>query len=693
VIGSAWVDINTVILVGFIMDNLNLKITLMEEEEEKKKLGAVSNLGAAPSIMSVESMIIARRKRPLREDRSEPDSASSDEAMPASKVGAARRGRGRPPTSGKYVGLAKAKRELAAAEHSAEQAEKEAAETEVAEERELATLTKRVDNGPVTRLSALSSVASEDAEVDMESLTATDLNLRVQSAVNLIKRVAKVSKGLNGTCKKALKEAVDSMEEAAEVLMKRTSSEEVARLQVENSKLVAEMAELQKEQEKMRADLLKLGQEKGHGRASSEPKQPEAESEQFRLLLKEVSSLSTRFSVIEGRVLRPPLTADRNRVAGLVAPSFVDLVGDPKTTTLSSQKAPPSCKEATTSTKGKGKGKGKATAAPTISANVAAQESAGASAPVDGQWQTAGAKKVVKKKKKKASKAAKTAAEKEVKQQVRLRTPRSAAVVITLQPEAKEKGFTYAEALAKAKAEINLSELGIAGIRCKTTVTGARMLEVAGATSGPQADALAEKMRASLQSVGVKVSRPTKSAELRIVGLDDSVKVEELVAAVARVGDCSPAQVKSSPINTGFTGLGTAVISCPVAAAKKLVEGGRILVGWVSAQVKVLQPKSLRCYRCLMEGHVSVHCTSKVDRSQLCFRCGQPGHKAGSCEATPHCVLCADVGKPTEHRMGTKTCAAPIQKSNAKSGRKGAKASIQMQQGRDVEEEGSMDCH
>ncbi|VVC87683.1 unnamed protein product [Leptidea sinapis] len=85
-----------------------------------------------------------------------------------------------------------------------------------------------------------------------------------------------------------------------------------------------------------------------------------------------------------------------------------------------------------------------------------------------------------------------------------------------------------------------------------------------------KADALAEKFSTSLEHRLVKVSRPTKCASLRVMGLDDSVTTEELVAAVARGGNCSPAQVKVSPITSGFSGLGTAYITCPVVVAKTL---------------------------------------------------------------------------------------------------------------------------
>ncbi|KAF9813783.1 hypothetical protein SFRURICE_007938 [Spodoptera frugiperda] len=101
--------------------------------------------------------------------------------------------------------------------------------------------------------------------------------------------------------------------------------------------------------------------------------------------------------------------------------------------------------------------------------------------------------------------------------------PKTAAVVITLQPDAVKRGVTYGDVLAKLKAAVNPAEYGAPdGFSMKVTATGARLLEVPGAASGPSADALAERLRACLGTDEARVSRPTKCLDLRILGLDDS---------------------------------------------------------------------------------------------------------------------------------------------------------------------------
>lgn len=246
-----------------------------------------------------------------------------------------------------------------------------------------------------------------------------------------------------------------------------------------------------------------------------------------------------------------------------------------------------------------------------------------------------------------------------------LRPPRSSAVVITLPQEAQEKGVTYAKVLAEAKEKISLADCGITGLRFRRAATGARILEVPGASSGAQADSLAQKLQEAFGEVA-KITRPTKCAELRVTGMCDSVTSEEVIAAVAQQGDCPRECVKVGPLRNDSWGHSSIWVSCPVVAAKKLGTGGRLLVGWVSAQVTLLKPRPMRCYRCLQNGHVRAACTSDVDRSYDCYRCGITGHKVASCQAAaPKCSLCAAADRPADHMLGSKKCSPPKPKRRA----------------------------
>lgn len=294
-------------------------------------------------------------------------------------------------------------------------------------------------------------------------------------------------------------------------------------------------------------------------------------------------------------------------------------------------------------------------------------------------WSTVakrGAKKKAAKKQNAAPAAAPALAQQKAKRPKppRLRPPRTAAIVMTLQPGAREREVTHASLLKTCREAIDLRELDIWALVPRQAKTGAFMLEVPGDDCNRKADALVDRMRQVLKDEDVRLHRPEKRSELRITGLDESITSEEVTAAVIRDAKCSPEQIKVGAIRRSRDGMGTVWVSVPVGAAKALVKQGRLLVGWVAARVVLLPQRPMRCYRCLELGHMSAKCQTVEDRSGLCYRCGEPGHLAALCSASPKCALCATVGKPTEHRLGSVLCtsglAVPRRGGAASSGHK-----------------------
>lgn len=241
----------------------------------------------------------------------------------------------------------------------------------------------------------------------------------------------------------------------------------------------------------------------------------------------------------------------------------------------------------------------------------------------------------------------------------KLRAPRSAAVVLALNPEAEGRGVTYSQIIRETRSKISLPDMGIGGVRMKVAATGARIIEILGAENGGHADQLAERIRQVLPEDWVKVSRPCKTAEMRVLDLDDAVTPEEVAEAVAREGGCRPDEVRAGTIRRGPSGLGTCWVRGPVVAIKCITTAGRLGIGWVKARAELLRAQPLRCFRCLHIGHVRTKCTLAEDRSGLCFRCGEAGHKAAVCSAAPKCMLCSAAGRPANHRVGAKTCTPP----------------------------------
>lgn len=604
------------------------KVVLKDNEEVARKSDEAETMTESES----DSSSIAKggrlwqsgSKRPA-EEIDEPG-LSEEEAVPAPKMATARRGRGRPPTTGHYVGLAKAKADFMAMERE---------ELELQAEKEVAEITAQI------RANRGSSAASEDHSAPSPTRVIND-------SADVITLVASKSKNLKGTFQRSLKEAAAAIRQAAESLSVRTATDEsrslraeCAQLRANNTRLQAELEQLREEMAQLRAELI-CSQRTAHKSAPAASTAPQKGSPTLEeitgAVMRQVGvMLDARLEGVVARLppeerVRPPLASDV-RVA------------------------PTPAKSAPSGERSSSRKMSKTTAAASVSAWSQPLPSAKVT---EESWV-----KVVNRGKKSGTNQARgrvaasgRAQTTSAPRQPKLRPPRSSAVVITLQPGAEEKGLTYAAVLTEARNSLDLPSLGIDGLRFRKAVTGARVLEIPGATSAGKADSLAAKLRESLGDENIRITRPTKCAELRVVGLDDSVTSGDVAAAVARAGDCAVDAVKAGEIRTNSSGLGTCWVRCPVTAAKKVSSEGRLLVGWVSAQIRLLPPKPMRCYRCLENGHVRVQCTAVVDRSECCYRCGEVGHKSAQCTAAPKCCLCAAAGHPADHSVGGKNCAA-----------------------------------
>ncbi|XP_060809936.1 uncharacterized protein LOC132904027 [Amyelois transitella] len=623
--------------------------------------------------VSVESLLEEQpRQRAPKRGREGEDCASTEVPAPKAPkaptmkaVKAAKKG-GRP----KSTLSADARRELVAAKR--DEAEKSVAE--MAKKAETLQATSPADKG-----------ALED---------------QAATSIKIIREIAAHSGNLKGTFQKGLKDAAASLEKVMSALSSGSTGEETERLREICERMESKISSLEKEMAELRAAVARERPERVAlgSTSSTEFRQEETEVLQRLILTTMGPVLDARFEGLQDRLLpekriRPALAADKRRTPAnqtsdeRLAASVADMLSEPDT----------DVEEV------KGKGKNPASTAPepepipsasppvssprsasspsyaAVTAAPASRPPAPPPTPGPVPW-----KKVPEKGARKKSAAAAApprdnqAAAKIEKgpQPSKLRPPRSAAVVIKLQPDAEKRGATYGQIMDLAMGKVDLGALGIPGVKFKKAATGARILEIAGTEKDAKANLLASKLKEVLDPQVAEVSRPQKYADLRVLELCDSATPAVVCGAIARAGQCPESETRVGDIREDRTGVRTAFVRCPIAAAKRLTANGtRLLVGWVSAQVKLLPARPMQCFRCLETGHVSQRCTAESDRSLLCYRCGEPGHKAAACNAAPKCILCAGAGKPTGHRVGSKACSSTRQnQKRRRGGKRGASA-------------------
>jgi hypothetical protein len=188
----------------------------------------------------------ARKRRPKDIVLLDSSSDASDEerhVVPApatTAAGAVRKGRGRPPTTGQYVGLAKAKRALLETEEKelCLLAERQLLEEEI-EKRRSRVLWIRDKEGEAATLEA--DGATQEGPKKAVLLRETS------DAVDTIINVAAKSSNLKRTFQKMLKNAAKTIAYAAKEQAALTASEELASFERENKSLRREVAAIRKE--------------------------------------------------------------------------------------------------------------------------------------------------------------------------------------------------------------------------------------------------------------------------------------------------------------------------------------------------------------------------------------------------------------------------------------------------------------
>ncbi|XP_072949830.1 uncharacterized protein [Epargyreus clarus] len=508
---------------------------------------------------------------------------------------------------------------------------------------------------PASQIRSKASLPSaEELGRDMNGQPTDDLGSCIIENLEVIEKIADKSRNMKGDLVRAIRLAVRNVQAAASEVVQRATT---TQLEKENATLRSQLADLHGKVEALTTEVTELRREKRSTRSEPPRTEPKRVQNTEDALMDRIGSMmdkklaSFRDELFPGRAIRPPL----GQRASLNATARAPVAAAP----MRSPVAPaPAAEGGTWATVVGRKARAKERRSLLAQAEPARRQS-----PSRGRIKSASQRrpcaKVAQVPAAQTTKAGQPTRRRAAKQRLP-RVPKSAAVSVTV-PEGLN--VTYAEVMNTAKGHIKLADLGIAELRQKKALNGGLLLEVAGEDCAGKADALAGKLQDAVGEMGVKVARPTKQGEARVMDLDDSVTQQDVANAIAMACGCIATEVRVGEIRRRPSALGTAWVRCPLTTIRKLAAAKRLLVGWVSARVEILPSRTLQCFRCLDTGHARHQCTSTKDRSALCYVCGEPGHRASQCGAqSPKCALCADFGLPADHRLGSKRCTPPKRK-------------------------------
>jgi hypothetical protein len=499
----------------------------------------------------------------------------------------------------------------------------------------------------------------------------------IRSASAIVRDEIRKSKNLSGKVVGKINSALREIAQSLEVMEERKENEEIRILRADNKRMREQLAHLDAETKALRKAFSERRAE-----PQAEPR-PLPESQLPALLKSALAEMredlkrdiivtagemiNARLEGIRSRLppeptIRPLLEADRKAAAAAAAPQLES----PRTPQTAPTPAPAAPKV-------QRKPKRKAPAAPTQPAaqpTPAPRRPQGPSmAPPppptlqreEETWTNVVGRKTQMKAKKAAAVASQPRIPVPTPRRLGPKVPTTAGVVVALKPGSEA---TYSSILARATTAFSLAEVGLEHVRVRKTADGARILEVANTDNGRAAELLRTRLEAVIGE-DARIYRPVKMADLRVSGLLECATPEAVAAAIAYKGDCSTQDVKVGAIRVDPNGSGSTLVRCPVVAARRVCESGRLNVGWSGALVRALEQAPLRCFRCMGVGHTRATCPSEVERGELCFRCSKPGHKAASCAETPFCAVCHHGRLPAGHTMGGLACHPPQTRGRA----------------------------
>lgn len=209
-----------------------------------------------------------------------------------------------------------------------------------------------------------------------------------------------------------------------------------------------------------------------------------------------------------------------------------------------------------------------------------------------------------------------------------------------------QKGKSYAELLRAVKNSVDPKEKGLKIKTIKKTNNGDLFLEVLGSRD----KAVSLKQTIQEKNDNTEVIIKTNESTIHITDIDASIDENELRKEIKETEGILENQVRIISMRPTQNGNQTATVALKREIATRIVNRGKIKIGWVLCRVRK-RVSLLRCFRCHLFGHKKEECTQD-DRTELCLKCTKSGHKAKDCQNTPACIVCNIEG----HRVDQTKC-------------------------------------
>ena len=197
-------------------------------------------------------------------------------------------------------------------------------------------------------------------------------------------------------------------------------------------------------------------------------------------------------------------------------------------------------------------------------------------------------------------------------------------------------GKTYADTLRQIKTAVDpgASKVKVQGLH--KTKDGGLLLRLR--SKATERQNFQEELRQALRE-SARVRDMTSGVRLEVMDLDCTTEVKDVTNALERETG-QKVDPKVHIFGPNRQELCIAVCELEDSHARKLLQKGRIKIGWVYCRVRrrLAVP---RCFKCLGYGHVRADC-KETDRRDVCWKCSLAAHVGKDCPSKEaKCFLCA----------------------------------------------------
>lgn len=211
----------------------------------------------------------------------------------------------------------------------------------------------------------------------------------------------------------------------------------------------------------------------------------------------------------------------------------------------------------------------------------------------------------------------------------------------------REKGVSYADTLKRLNSTVDPTKYNVKVTGVQRLASGDMRLTVAEAAEG----ATESFLEALTTKGGAQASRDMSTLRRFIIrDLLEGTTQEDVEHALREIIGSAALLVVEKP-QKGFRDRWSAVVRLNHTDAAKLIETGKIRIGWASCPISewVTVPT---CQRCQRVGHQARTCKYELVATKRCHKCGELGHISNGCTKDPSCYNCGVAG----HSANSSAC-------------------------------------